>query len=425
MARLNLPLDEISRCALGDGNIHNESRKISKRRMMFIALPFIWLCLSGQGIAADQQHHSLGFFPGDFLEYWASARLLLTGDNPYSPEQQLALQRSVVSNTNQALMMWNPPWTLFFILPFGLFSFPVAHALWSILILTCLLVCSAHLWRIYGGPADRYRIAWLVCFSVVPTYLTLYVKQIDPLVLLGIVGFLYYQERQQCWLAGLALTLVAIKPHLVYVFWVALILWILEHRQWRVMCGLAIGGAVAAIIPLLFVPGIFGHYIRLYSTHAAPKPFDWKTPTLSTALGLLFGPEYPWVRYVPPVLGLVWFIFYWKKQRVNWNWSREMPLLLLVSQAATVFAWVWDQILLLPVLICGAIWAIRGGPSRIVRASTLGFLMIDLAPILVMSGVLIPDGFSLFWMLPMFLLAYSLFRIQTSIRYSHSSPRTI
>src|SRR6266705_2699704 len=163
----------------------------------------------GQTLRANESQGSVDFFPGDFLEYWASARLLLSGNNPYSPEQHLALQRSVMPNTVQPLMMWNPPWTLSFILPFGLLSFSVAHALWSVLILTCLLFCSAHLWRIYGGPADRYRIAWLTCFSVVPTYLTLYVKQIDPLILLGIAGFLYFQERKQWWLAGLALALIA------------------------------------------------------------------------------------------------------------------------------------------------------------------------------------------------------------------------
>jgi len=240
------------------------------------------------------------------------------------------------------------------------------------------------------------------------------VKQIDPLVLLGIVGFLHFQERKQWWLAGLALTLVAIKPHLVYIFWVALIVWMLEKRQWRVILGGAAGGAVAIMIPLMFVPGIFAQYFGLYSTNAVSKPFDWKTPTLSTALGLIFGLDNLWVRYIPPGLTLIWFIFYWRKQRIDWNWTEQMPLLLLVSQATTVFAWVWDQVVLLPALLLGAVWAFRGGRSRILGAALVGFLMIDLAPLLVMIGVLIPDGFSLFWMVPGFLLAYAIFRTQAT-----------
>ena len=196
----------------------NYKRSKTWWRATLITALLICFFAAGQSLPAERSTGFGSFFPGDFLEYWASARLLLHGKNPYSPQQQLVLQRSVVPNTTRPLMMWNPPWTLFFILPFGLFSFSLAQLLWFILLLTCLLVCSAQLWRIYGGPAERYRIAWLTCFSVVPTYLTLYVTQIDPLVLLGIVGFLHFHERKQWWRGGIALTLVAIKAHLVYLF---------------------------------------------------------------------------------------------------------------------------------------------------------------------------------------------------------------
>jgi hypothetical protein len=380
----------------------------NQRSRCAILLTFflIWFGIASQSLAGSQPQNSIDYFPGDFLEYWASARLLLDGRNPYSPEQQLALQRSVVSNTKQPLMMWNPPWTLFFILPFGLLSFSISHVLWSISLLLCLLFCSAQLWRIYGGPPDRYWIAWVICFSVVPTYLTLYVKQIDPLVLLGIVGFLHFHQRKQYWLAGAMLPLVAIKPHLVYLFCVALVLWVVQTRQWRILFGGTVAAAVVTLVPLILQPGIFGHYFQLYATDAAPRPFAWKTPTLSTALGVLFGLDNVWVRYVPVLIGSVWLLFYWKKQRTNWNWTEQMPLLLLASQATTLFAWVWDQILLLPALICGAVWAVRGGAWRIITTAVIGLLMINLAPLLVMSGVLTQGGFSLFWMVPLFLLIY-------------------
>src|SRR5947199_2998908 len=105
----------------------------------FVTFLLISFLLTTHGLPADKPEGSVDVFPGDFLEYWASARLLLAGNNPYSPEQQIMLQRSVVPNTVQPLMMWNPPWTLFFILPFGLLGFPLAQAIWSVLILTCLL----------------------------------------------------------------------------------------------------------------------------------------------------------------------------------------------------------------------------------------------------------------------------------------------
>jgi hypothetical protein len=51
----------------------------------------------------------------DFIEYWAAAKLLLSGGNPYSTEQLLQLQRTVGWSKNEALLMWNPPGTFFFI----------------------------------------------------------------------------------------------------------------------------------------------------------------------------------------------------------------------------------------------------------------------------------------------------------------------
>ena len=385
--------------------------------LTFFILVF-WLCLSGQSIASQQSDPTQEKFVGDFLEYWGSARLLLAGKNPYSPEQLLEVQRSVVGNKKGLTIMWNPPWTLFFLIPFGLLSFSTGQLLWLMLNAASLLVCSAHLWRIYGGPPGRYRIAWLICFSVVPTYGILYMMQITPLVLAGIVGFLHFQERKQWWLAGTVLVLIAIKPHLAYIFWLALLLWVLEKRQWRVILGGVISGMIITIIPLLFVSDLFGYYFQAYLADTALTPFNWATPTLSNALLLLFGLDNVWVRLVLPIGSLVWFLLYWRKQRNNWIWTEQMPLILLLSQATTVFAWTYDQILLLPALMQVAIWSTSGGPRKIISVAFIAFLLINLPTLLVLNGVLIPNGFWLFWMVPVFLLAYSMFHIQitTAIR---------
>lgn len=60
--------------------------------------------------------------PGDLIEYRASARLLLNGQNPHSAEQMLSLQRTIEPERVQPLLTWNPPWTLFFTAPLGLLN---------------------------------------------------------------------------------------------------------------------------------------------------------------------------------------------------------------------------------------------------------------------------------------------------------------
>jgi hypothetical protein len=94
----------------------------------------------------------------DFVEYWAASRLLLTGNNPYGPQELFELQRSVGWKDSIPLLMWNPPWTLSFTVPFGLASFDVAQLLWllfnTLIILFALKNCgfftAAHL-RPTGG----------------------------------------------------------------------------------------------------------------------------------------------------------------------------------------------------------------------------------------------------------------------------------
>ena len=363
----------------------------------------IWSGSNGQVAQAIEISPSRD--PGDFIEYWASARLLVNGANPYSPEEMLSLQRTIVPDRIDPLLTWNPPWTLFFTAPFGLMSFPLAHFLWLMLNTTVLIICSPLLWKIYGGDPNRSRIAWLICFATIPTYMVLSLNQITPLVLLGIVGFLNFYRRKLFFLSGMSLTLVAIKPHLAYLFWLALLFWLIDHRQWKILYGALVGVASATLLPLLLVPDVFSLYVSQYSTELAPKPLDWQTPTLSTALAYLIGSNALWVRTIPTLLGAIWLIFHWRKNRNDWDWFKQMPLLLLTSQVATPFAWTFDQILLLPALMEVAVWTSQSTRlAVIIKAIVVAFAMINLGPLIV--NALVPYYQWLFWMVPLYLIAY-------------------
>ena len=377
-----------------------------RRRVIHLILPFIifiWFGLSGEIVQAIEMPATRD--PGDFIEYWASARLLLNGANPYSPEEMLALQRTIVPNRIDPLLTWNPPWTLFFTAPFGFMSFPVAHFLWLMLNTTVLIICSPLLWKIYGGNPSKSRIAWLICFATIPTYMVLSLNQITPLVLLGIVGFLIFYSRKLFFFSGLSLTLAAIKPHLAYLFWLALLFWVIDCRQWKIFYGALIGVATATLLPLLLVPDVFSFYLAQYSTQLAPRPLDWQTPTLSTALAYLIGSNALWVRTLPTLLGIVWFIIHWSKNKNQWDWVKQMPLLLLTSQVATPFAWTFDQILLLPALMEVAVWTSHSSRlTVIIKAIVVAFTMINLGPLIV--NAVVPYYQWLFWMVPLYLIAY-------------------
>ena len=131
--------------------------------ILLLSVICIWFQPSDQAMSASQSEATEGKLMQDFVEYWGAARLLVTGHNPYSPKELLELQRSVGTSKNRPLMMYNPPWALFFLLPFGFLSVSTAWLLWIAINTTCLLVSAAHLWRLYGGASSRYRLSWLVC----------------------------------------------------------------------------------------------------------------------------------------------------------------------------------------------------------------------------------------------------------------------
>src|SRR5204863_239149 len=63
----------------------------------------------------------------DFAEYWAAGKLNLSGGNPYDADRLTALQSPAGPPDDEpAIIMWNPPPTLTFVMPFGVPDYPVA-----------------------------------------------------------------------------------------------------------------------------------------------------------------------------------------------------------------------------------------------------------------------------------------------------------
>src|ERR1700692_2113236 len=57
--------------------------------------------------------------------------------------------------------------------------------------------------------------------------------QSGPLILFGLAGYLRFQARQKNYVAGAFLFFAALKPHLIFLVWVALLLYTLRHKRWE------------------------------------------------------------------------------------------------------------------------------------------------------------------------------------------------
>jgi hypothetical protein len=340
----------------------------------------------------------------DFVEYWAAAKLLLNGGNPYSPSELFDAQRQIGWSQPEPLVMWNPPWTLSFIFPFGLVDYETAQFAWFLLHAVVVFVGAQLLWRTYGGDSQNSRYAWLSVLTFAPTYFVLLLGQIGALMLLGLLGFLIFAGKRAWALAGASMTLVSVKPHLLYLLWLALFMWLAKERQWKFFLGLVVSGVIVMSVPLLFNMEIYSRYVELIETAGVLRPLVWATPSLGTVLGEFLAIHDMWIRWLPSVLGGLWFLWYWSRHAGTWDWVSELPLILLVSVATASFAWTFDHIVLLPAVIQGAVWTAKSGGKQ-QRRLVIG-IYLALAAILLVAKVIVRNDFWYFWVAPAFLLFY-------------------
>lgn len=312
----------------------------------------------------------------DFAEYWAAGRLNLQARNPYDSDQLHALQVSAgLPEDDPAIIMWNPPWTLTFVMPFGLPGYALGRLIWLLFHLGVVIACADLLWREFGGSVELRWLAWLVALSFCPTLISLKSGQISPMILLGLTGFLCCQRRGHDFAAGVCMILATIKPHLVYLVWVALLLWAIERRRGRVLLGITIAALVSVGIPLLFNPDVIQQYRKATSEQ---PPTDWVATTFGSLLRLWLGEGKVGLIFLPTVLGLLWFVPYWFRTYRAWNWHEQLPLLLLVSTSTAAYGWLGDQVILVMALMAMAAWLERS-PRRLIVSAMAIYALLNLA----------------------------------------------
>ena len=179
--------------------------------------------------------------------------------------------------------------------------------------------------------------------------------QITFLLLLGIVGFLYFIViKRNDWLAGISLALVLIKPQVVFLFWIALLFWVIQQRRWLIPISTSITILSLTLIAMAFNPQIIKQYFGMLQTYQIS---DWAIPTIGSYLHFFWlGLAKFWLQFLPSILGGIWFIYYWYRHHESWNWSDELPIILLVSLLTSPYSWTYDLVILIPAILLAVIW---------------------------------------------------------------------
>ncbi|MCU1310623.1 MAG: hypothetical protein JWO20_1748 [Candidatus Angelobacter sp.] len=351
---------------------------------------------------------------GDFAAYWTASHLLLTGQNPYDVDKVFALEKAI-GPLPSPLVMRNPPWLVPLILPLGLFSYQASYSLWAILQTSIVVGCALWMWKQFAPSTSTRWVVWLITLTSLPCILVLVMRQTTPLMLLGVVGFLYceFNDRSNSWLQAGSLVLISLKPQLLYLFWVALALsalWALrdldkptrELRRWFLFFRFGVLLAAFSGFAMIFDIRIFSQYFEyLRNTPILQEGI----PTIGNFFRL--HTELPWTQFAPMFIGVVWALWHWSKRRQNWDWREQMPSILMASVLTTTYSWLYDQVILIPVVLY-ALAQNFPGRNRVHVTTALLLCLAANAFVFVIFGKSTGlTDFKLLWTWPVYCILYS------------------
>lgn len=253
-------------------------------------------------------------------------------------------------------MTRNPPPALMLMIPLGLLGPRAGVIAWSLLLAACLAVSVLTLRSMPRQPYERNYLLLAWCFA--PALCCIEMGQMGLFVLAGLALFLWLDESKPFW-AGAALSLCAVKPHLLIPFGVVLVVWIAARKRWAVLMGAVTALAVESLVVMLLDHSVWAHYRAAMRNQ---RFVDEAVPTVGVALRFLVDRAAMWVEFVPAALGSAWGLWYFWRNRERWDWRTHGSLLTLVSLVAAPYAWFTDQVIALPAILFALTGAVK--PKR-------------------------------------------------------------
>jgi hypothetical protein len=282
----------------------------------------------------------------DYIQYWAAEQQLAHGQNPYDVGAIYRLERSRGMTEDFPKVTVSPPIAFFLAAPLGHVSAKTGLVLWLLLMLGCTAIAMLFLWLLHGKPDSRWHV---LVFGFPPTLSCLMAGQLGIFFLLEVTAFLYWRRRQP-WLAGAALALCALKPHLFLPALVVLLLESAAKKDFRALGGLVAALAVCCGLTLSMDRQIWTQYRQLLGE---ARLLDVFIPTLSVGLRFLLDRGARWLEFVPEACACAWAAWYHWTRRARWEWTREGLLVIAVSLVCAPYAWFTDEAVLFPAILAG------------------------------------------------------------------------
>ena len=333
------------------GSPLNRSRSVIFFKKIYLSFPALYAVVGVLGWLLYGERTVI-----DYIQYWAGAKLFAAGANPYDAAQIGAIEHQVWGSRAFPILLWNTPCIFPLIIPLALFDYHAGRLFWLTLQAGAVLAslwCMRRLMHTQGRELPlrgRTGVALLFCLiTFYPALLSLHDGQVSPLLLLGLCGYLYarYRPEPRPFIAGLFLSVTLLKPHLLYLVYLQLLYSAVHAREMRVLGGLLTGALVLSVAPRLYHPGIW----RLYAAAMSHPPLYWQTPTLGSYFQWALGGNSELVRAFPSLVVAVAVAARMLRTGRAVD-EKSLYLLIPLSLLSAPYGWVFDQLLLLPTLVC-------------------------------------------------------------------------
>jgi hypothetical protein len=199
---------------------------------------------------------SYRWFGQDFRGYYAAARLVLEGGNPYDYSQLAPVLFQLDGRVGNNPFYYAPWWALAFTPLAASIPYPAARVAWlmiSLLLGFGALALTQRVlgWRIRGG--GRWLAYWTAFFLL--GWICLRYEQSGIFLLAVLAVLLWALQQDKDWLAGLALPLLLTKPNATFVpvAVITAVFWFRGHRRALLWAGIGLFGLL--LISTLAIPG--------------------------------------------------------------------------------------------------------------------------------------------------------------------------
>lgn len=315
-----------------------------KGRTLFLVSLLVTLAGLGAYYRFDMRWPDFG--TGDWMSYWSVPHSLLRGHGYFDLAWLKELQGSLgwnEANSGLALgypirLLWNPPPLILVLLPFGGLPFSLSLLVW-IGLSALLYFHAASVWNRHLPYPLPEAVVLAITFLFLPFLASMYWGQIPPVLTAFLIYAWVAQRQGRLVAAGVLLTPLLLKPHLLFIAILLILVVALRRRHWPLLVSFT--GAQTFLLISSFI--IDPTWVQGWIGQGTPG--EWITLSLADMIRVEFVRS-GWVRSIGILIGTL--IALWRYRHVQEITPRLLGEAALLSILFSPYVWNHDVVVLLP-----------------------------------------------------------------------------